>query len=95
MLQSTFIHAAGIGHVTERSLWEAGAQAVKRALEDEHDCGDVMVRITTARGALDSLMAEVVEGHIREHMVDPGRRPSAGERRAADELIEVVRRYVR
>lgn len=70
-------------------------EAVKRALEDEHDCGDVMVRITTARGALDSLMAEVVEDHIREHMVDPGRRPSAGERRAADELIEVVRRYVR
>jgi len=70
-------------------------EAVKRALEDEHDCGDVMVRITTVRGALDSLMAEVVEGHIREHMVDPGRRPSAGERRAADELVEVVRRYVR
>ena len=70
-------------------------EAVRRALEDEHDCGDVMVRITTARGAMDSLMAEVVEGHIRDHMVDPGRRPSAGERRAADELIEVVRRYVR
>jgi DNA-binding FrmR family transcriptional regulator len=70
-------------------------EAVKRSLEDEHDCGDVMVRITTARGALDSLMAEVVEGHIREHMVDPGRRPSRGERQAADELVEVVRRYVR
>ena len=70
-------------------------EAVKRALEDEHECGDVMVRITTARGALDSLMAEVVEAHIREHMVDPGRKPSAGERRAADELVEVVRRYVR
>jgi DNA-binding FrmR family transcriptional regulator len=70
-------------------------EAVKRALADEHDCGDVMVRITTARGALDSLMAEVVEGHIREHMVDPGRRRTAAESRAASELIEVVRRYVR
>jgi DNA-binding FrmR family transcriptional regulator len=70
-------------------------EAVKRSLAEEHDCGDVMVRITTARGALDSLMAEVVEGHIREHMVDPGRRRTAAESRAATELIEVVRRYVR
>jgi len=70
-------------------------EAVKRSLEDGHDCDDVMVRIATARGALDSLMAEVVEGHIREHMVDPARKPSAAERRAADELIAVVRRYVR
>jgi DNA-binding FrmR family transcriptional regulator len=70
-------------------------EAVKRALANEHDCGDVMVRITTARGALDSLMAEVVEGHIREHMVDPGRRRTKTESQAASELIAVVRRYVR
>lgn len=70
-------------------------EAIERALAEEQECGDVMVRITTARGALDSLMAEVVEGHIREHMVDPGRRPTAAETRAADELIDVVRRYVR
>ncbi len=70
-------------------------EAIERALAEEQECGDIMVRITTARGALDSLMAEVVEGHIREHMVDPGRRPTAAETRAADELIDVVRRYVR
>jgi len=70
-------------------------EAVKRALEDEHDCGDVMVRIATARGAIDSLMAELVEGHIREHLVDPGRKPTVHERRAADELVDIVRRYVR
>ena len=70
-------------------------EAVKRALEEEHECGDVMVAITTARGALDSLMAEVVEGHIREHMVDPRRRRTKAESRAAGELIDVVRRYVR
>ena len=69
--------------------------AVKRALEDEHECGDIMIRITTVRGALDSLMAEVVEGHIREHMVDPARRRTKAESDAADELINVVRRYVR
>jgi len=70
-------------------------EAVKRALEDERECGEVMIAITTARGALGSLMAEVVEGHLREHMVDPGRRRTKAERDAADDLIQVVRRYVR
>ena len=70
-------------------------EAIKRTLVEEKECGEVMLRITTARGALDSLMAEVVEGHIREHMVDPSRRRTATENRAAKELIDVVRRYVR
>jgi DNA-binding FrmR family transcriptional regulator len=70
-------------------------EAVKRALEEERECGDIMLRITTARGALDSLMAEVVEGHVQEHMVDrPGRR-TASEVRAARDLVGVLRRYVR
>jgi len=70
-------------------------EAIKRALVEEQECGDIMIRIATVRGALDSLMAEIVEGHIREHMVDPGRKPTASESRAAGELIGVVRRYVR
>jgi hypothetical protein len=40
-------------------------------------------------------MAEVVEGHIRDHMVDPDRRPTSAEGRAAQQLIDVVRAYVR
>jgi FrmR/RcnR family transcriptional regulator, repressor of frmRAB operon len=70
-------------------------EAIKRTLVEERECGEVMLRITTVRGALDSLMAEVVEDHIREHMVDPTRHRTAAEKRAAGELIEVVRRYVR
>jgi DNA-binding FrmR family transcriptional regulator len=70
-------------------------QAVQRALEEEQDCGDVMHLISAARGAINSLMAEVVEDHIREHMVDSGRRRTAAEARAAQELIDVVKAYVR
>ena len=70
-------------------------QAVQRALEEEQDCGDVMHLISAARGAINSLMAEVVEDHIREHMVDSGRRRTASETRAAQELIDVVKAYVR
>ena len=70
-------------------------QAVQRALEEEQDCGDVMHLISAARGAINSLMAEVVEDHIREHMVDSSRRRTASENRAAQELIDVVKAYVR
>ena len=70
-------------------------EAVQRALEDEQDCGDVMHLISAARGGINSLMAEVVEDHIREHMVDSGRRKTAAEARAAQELIDVVKGYVR
>jgi DNA-binding FrmR family transcriptional regulator len=70
-------------------------QAVQRALEEEQDCGDVMHLISAARGAINGLMAEVVEDHIREHMVDSGRRRTAAEARAAQELIDVVKAYVR
>jgi DNA-binding FrmR family transcriptional regulator len=70
-------------------------EAVQRALEHEQDCGDVMHLISAARGAINSLMAEVVEDHIREHMVDSGRRKTSAEARAAQELIDIVKGYVR
>jgi DNA-binding FrmR family transcriptional regulator len=71
------------------------AQAVKQALEDERDCTEVMQLVAACHGALNSLMAELVEGHVRYHMVDPDRRPTTAEARAAQELIDVVRSYVR
>jgi DNA-binding FrmR family transcriptional regulator len=70
-------------------------EAVKRALEEEQDCADTMQRIAAARGAMSSLLAEVVEGHVRFHMVDPDRRPTSAEARAAQELIDVVKSYVK
>jgi FrmR/RcnR family transcriptional regulator, repressor of frmRAB operon len=70
-------------------------EAVRRGLEDEDDCSDIMLVISAAHGAINSLMAEVVEGHIRHHMVDPDRRPTSAEARAAQELLDVVKAYVR
>lgn len=69
--------------------------AVERALEAEDECAPVLQTIAAARGALNSLMAALVEGHIRDHVLDPARRPSAGQVEAADELVDVVRTYLR
>src|SRR5262249_14876089 len=67
-------------------------QALARALDGEAECGEVVGLIASARGAMDSLMAEVIEGHIRDH-VFRGARGTSEERQAAVDLVKVVRSY--
>ncbi len=61
-------------------------EAVERALEDEKGCANVLHLVVAARGAMNSLMAEIIEGHIRTHVVDPNRerrsQPGPGRARA-------------
>jgi hypothetical protein len=57
--------------------------------------GHHAVERASSRGALNSFLAELVEGHIRYHMSDPDRRPASKEARAAQELIDVVKSYVK
>jgi len=47
--------------------------------------------ITAARGAMSSLIVEVLEGHIREHVLDPKQKPDSEHTDAAEELIDVLR----
>ena len=70
-------------------------EAVERALEAEVGCADVLQLIAGARGAINGLMAEVLEVHIRQHVVDPAREPDAERARGAEELIDVVRSYLK
>lgn len=67
--------------------------AVERALESEAGCTEVMRLLTTCRGAINGVMAEVVEDHIQMHMIDEGRKASRAEAKAASELIDVLRTY--
>ena len=70
-------------------------EAIERALEDEAGCAKVMHLISAVRGATNGLMAEVVEDHVRTHLVGSARRPEALNDEAADALIDVVRAYLR
>ena len=70
-------------------------EAVERALEEEAECGTTMRLIAAARGAMNSLMGEVVEGHVRYHLIDPDRHPTSAEAEAAQELIDVVKAYMK
>ena len=66
-------------------------EAVERTLEGEADCSDVMHLLTAARGAINSLLAEVLEDHVREHLL--GRVATGTRADAADELIDVIHAY--
>ena len=69
--------------------------ALERALEAEESCIETMRLLTAARGAINGMMAEVVEDHIQLHMVDANRKASKEEVAAADELVEVLRSYIK
>jgi len=68
-------------------------ESVERALSREADCAEVMRLIAACKGAANSLLAEVVEDHVREHLVAPGSRAAGARAQAADDLIEVVHSY--
>jgi DNA-binding FrmR family transcriptional regulator len=44
---------------------------------------------------MDGLMASVLEGHVRHHLIDPDRNPTSREAIAAQELIDVVKSYLK
>jgi DNA-binding FrmR family transcriptional regulator len=69
--------------------------AIERGLEQEQDCTDLLRTIAACRGAMNGLMAEVIEGHIRFHLVDPDEKPTSEQARAARELMDVVQTYLR
>jgi len=70
-------------------------EAVERALTEEQDCSEILQLITAARGAMNSLIVEVLEGHIREHVLDPKQKPDSQHVSAAEELIDVLRSYLK
>lgn len=71
-------------------------EAVERALDREEDCASVLQTIAACRGAINGLMAEVLEGHLRCHVLELGGRKATPEQTtAAEELIEVLKTYLR
>lgn len=66
-------------------------ESVQRALEEDAACADMLQRLSAARGAINSLMGELMEDHIRHHMP----RKSKSSEEAADDVIQIVRTYLK
>ena len=65
-------------------------EGIERAIEESTDCYAVLQQTAAVRGALSGLMAELIEGHIRHHVLADTKNG-----RGAEELIEIVRSYLR
>jgi FrmR/RcnR family transcriptional regulator, repressor of rcnA expression len=66
-------------------------ESALRALNEDEPCAQVLQRLAAARGAINSLMGELMEDHIRNHMP----RHSKSSEEAAEDLIEIVRTYLK
>jgi len=69
-------------------------EAMERAIDTEQECFSVLQLMAACRGALNGLMAEVMEGHVRFHVLSPNAQNSP-QAKAAEELIDVVRAYLK
>jgi len=72
-------------------------EALEKALMEEQDCSSILHQIAGCRGAMNGLMAEVVEGHIRSHILTSGNAPKdkQSQAQAAEDLIELVNSYLK
>ncbi|SFB20998.1 metal/formaldehyde-sensitive transcriptional repressor [Azotobacter beijerinckii] len=70
------------------------AEALEKALEQEAECAAILQQIAAIRGAVNGLMAEVLEGHIREHLGADGISP---QQRSEDleQVVAVLRSYLK
>ena len=69
--------------------------SIEQALEGEWEASSILQTIAACRGAINGLMAEVIEGHIRHNVIDPKRKPTADQVESAEELIDVVNAYLK
>jgi DNA-binding FrmR family transcriptional regulator len=70
-------------------------EAIERAVNADEECVNVLQQATSCRGALDGFIIEVIEDHIRVHMVDEKARRDDPRTEAAEELVDIVRQYLK
>ncbi|QGZ36431.1 metal/formaldehyde-sensitive transcriptional repressor [Stappia indica] len=68
-------------------------EGIERALEAQKPCAEILRQLASARGALSGLTAEVMEGHLHEHVLHA--QTEAERRQGSEELLEVIRTYMK
>jgi len=67
---------------------------IERSLSTGDDCADILMLLANVRGGINSLMAEVLEDHIRLHMMNPDKAQFPAQE-IAEDLIDLVRAYLK
>lgn len=69
--------------------------AVARALENDTPCGEVLQLVASIRGAVNGLTVELIEDHVRHHVVDPDAEEDPDKAKGAADLLAVLRTYLK
>ena len=70
------------------------SEALERALQDGAECSAVLQQIAAMRGAVNGLMAEVLEGHLRVHVANDDL-SAAQRQRDLEDVLKVLRSYMK
>ena len=70
-------------------------EAVERLIENENECSEILQQIAACRGSINALMSEVLEGHIRFHLVERRENHKAHKGNAVEEVISVTKSYLK
>ena len=66
-------------------------ESVLRGLGEDEPCAEVLQRLAAARGGINSLMAELMEDHILNHMP----KNSKSSQEAAEDMIQIIHTYLK
>jgi DNA-binding FrmR family transcriptional regulator len=70
-------------------------EAVERLLENESECEEILQQIAACRGSINGLMSEVLEGHIRFHLVERRHKHKSRNSTAVDDVISIAKSYLK
>ncbi|MBI3771795.1 MAG: metal/formaldehyde-sensitive transcriptional repressor [Gammaproteobacteria bacterium] len=69
-------------------------EALEKALEQDKECVAILQQIAAIRGAVNGLMTEVLEGHLREHLGAEGVTPQQ-RNEDLEQVVAVLRSYLK
>ncbi|MBV8207360.1 MAG: metal/formaldehyde-sensitive transcriptional repressor [Acidobacteria bacterium] len=68
---------------------------IREAVQEGEECGSLLQQVAACRGAINGLMAEIIEREIRFHVLPADARANSPEAQAANEVVDYVRRYIK
>jgi DNA-binding FrmR family transcriptional regulator len=70
-------------------------ESIRQAIEEERECAEVLQQIAACRGAMGSLLAEIIEGEIKFHVLTKNTKANSQEMKAAENLVQILHRYIK
>lgn len=84
--------------ITRLKRIKGQVESLERAIEKGTDCSLLLQQISALRGATNSLMSEVLEGHLRETFGHTNKEDASSSKEtesALDDVLNLVRVYLK